>query len=288
MKHLSILAVLFCCAQGAIKVKHVAKETARIGDNVTLQCQLMTSELHVIQITWRKESGKFNGTVATTSKVYGQKLLGYYSNRTKYSGSNTFNVSAITISSVTPEDEGCFKCIFNLFPLGASTGTICLEVYEANLLEPNLKVYEIAHHDSLGKLYNVTCSASGKPAPNVTWILPNNLNITPEMYINVDLNESETVISNFNLPISSIRNMRVSLICVVNHPGFSSEKRLSTVLGGARNTGTDFKLPPFATLTIIVSGMTFVILIGIAWIICLCNSKTYKASSNTSKRTLLS
>ncbi|XP_075707355.1 OX-2 membrane glycoprotein-like [Rhinoderma darwinii] len=219
--------------EGTIKVKNIATERARIDSNVTLLCQLMTPDPNVVQITWQKESGNFTGTVTTSSKVYGQKRLGYYSNRTKHF-TNSSNVSAITISHVTLEDEGCFKCIFNLFPLGASSGTICLEVYEANILEPKLQVREIAHHDILDMLYVVICSATGKPAPNITWLLPENLDSAPETYTIINLNETETVISNFTLHISSIWDMKVSIICVVNHPVLSSEKRLSTVLDGTR------------------------------------------------------
>ncbi|CAN2391326.1 OX-2 membrane glycoprotein-like, partial [Pristimantis euphronides] len=234
-------------------------ETARIGGNVTLQCELMTLKESIIQITWHKESGNLTGTVATASKYYGQKLLGYYTNRAKHSTNNTHqDVSAITISPVIPEDEGCFKCIFNLFPFGASTGTICLEVYEANLMEPNLEVQEMTQPDSLDKLYIVTCSATGRPAPKITWIPLENLDISPETYTIINLNKSEMVISNFTLRTFSILDMRISVICVVHHPSLSSEKHLLKVI--ERSQHTESKFPPFAIFALfIVSG----ILIGI-------------------------
>lgn len=228
----------FFVTQGAITVKNNAKETARIGGNVTLLCQLMGSEANVIQITWQKESGNFTGTLATTSRVYGQKLLGYYTKRAKHSTNNTANVSAITISPVTPEDEGCFRCIFNLFPDGASTGIVCLDVYEENLLEPHLEVLEIAQPDMSDKLYTVTCSATGQPAPTITWILPENLDITPETYTIINQNKTVTVISNFTLPISSPRDVPVT--CAVHHPSLSSEKHLSTVIDGTETQDSDW------------------------------------------------
>ncbi|KAG8543893.1 hypothetical protein GDO81_023437, partial [Engystomops pustulosus] len=128
MERLLISAFLWSSVQGAIEVKTIPKESATVGGTVTLLCQLMTPKANVIQVTWQKESGNFTGTLATNSRIYGQKLLGYYARRTKHSTEDAPNVSAISISNLSPQDEGCFKCIFNLFPSGASTGTICLEV----------------------------------------------------------------------------------------------------------------------------------------------------------------
>ncbi|XP_075118600.1 OX-2 membrane glycoprotein-like [Leptodactylus fuscus] len=258
----SLLVLLWSSVQGAT-VKNNPKEAVTIGGNVTLQCQLIIEEPNVIQITWQKETGNFTGAVATISKVYGQKLIGYYSNRTKHSASNSPDVSAISISNVTPEDEGCFKCIFNLFPSGATTGTICLEVYEPTILEPNLEVLEIDNRDIADKLYTVTCSVNtGKPTPNITWILPGNLNITPETHTTRHLNETETVTSNFTLPLSSIWDMRVSVICVVRHPGLSAEKHLSTVIDGTRNHNETLKIQPIIiAATMIVLGSVIVIVL---------------------------
>ncbi|XP_069800717.1 OX-2 membrane glycoprotein-like [Dendropsophus ebraccatus] len=258
MKPLSILVFLWSSVQGAVVVKNVAKETAIIGGSVTLQCQLMTLEPNVIQITWQKESGNFTGTVATSSKIYGQKLLGYYINRAKHSTATlTLNISAITIKSVMLEDEGCFKCIFNLFPLGASTGKTCLEVYEATLSEPNLEVQEIIHPEAVNKLYLLTCSATGKPAPIITWILPKSLDIDPENDSIINLNDTETVISNLTLHSSSIRGKVVTVTCVVHHPSLSSERHLSTAIDATRNQDMtpylNIIVPPVLAISVILT-----------------------------------
>ncbi|XP_040278937.1 OX-2 membrane glycoprotein-like [Bufo bufo] len=257
MKFLVLLTLLWSSVEGEIPVKTNAKETARIGSDVTLRCQLMTHESNIIQITWHKESGNLTGNVASTSKVYGQKLLGFYSNRAKHSTNKTLNVSAITISPVIPEDEGCFKCIFNLFPYGASTGTICLDVFEPKILEPSLEVHEISQPD---KQYIVTCSGGGIPAPDITWILPENLDVVPETFTVVNLDKTEIVISNFTL--SSSWNMRVSVICVVRHPSLGSEKLLSTDIDLSRNQDLGFHFSP---IVVILVGI--VIVLGVLYII---------------------
>ncbi|CAJ0959515.1 unnamed protein product [Ranitomeya imitator] len=227
----------------------------------------MTNESNVIQITWHKESGNFTGAMATASKAYGQKLVGHYMNRAKHSSHKSLNISAITINPVTLVDEGCFKCIFNLFPLGASTGTICLKVNEEQILEPNLEVHEIGPPDIRDKLYIVTCSATGNPAPNITWMLPENLNTAPELYSFVNQNETETVISNFTLNISSTRYSKVHVICVVRHPALDSEKYLSTDINGTGNKDSDWK---FASTFIIVF---IILMLSLALIIVLVHMK---------------
>ncbi|XP_018413354.1 PREDICTED: OX-2 membrane glycoprotein-like [Nanorana parkeri] len=122
------------------------KQAATVGGNVTLQCRLQASQPNIFQITWQKETGNFTGPIATSSKMFGNKILGPFSNRTAQYTVDTLNVSAITISSVTLEDQGCFKCIFNIYPIGANSGTICLDVYERNISEPTPEVRQTDSH----------------------------------------------------------------------------------------------------------------------------------------------
>ncbi|XP_073433258.1 OX-2 membrane glycoprotein-like isoform X2 [Dendrobates tinctorius] len=284
MMSLGILVFLCSCVLGSIRVKHTAKKTARLGGNVTFECQLMTNESNVIQITWHKESGNFTGAVATASKAYGHKLLGYYMNRAKHSSPKSLNITAITISPVTLVDEGCFKCIFNLFPFGASTGTICLKVYEEQILEPNLEVHKIGPHDILDILYIITCSATGYPAPNITWKLPENLNIAPEIHSIVHQNETETVISNFTLNILSTGYSKVHVICVVRHPALNSEKYLSTDLNGTGYKVSEWKF--VSTYIIIIFIILILSLVMIIVFVCMKKkrkSKRYRKSDQIQK-----
>eukprot|EP00079_Xenopus_tropicalis_P022020 XP_012813781.1 PREDICTED: OX-2 membrane glycoprotein-like [Xenopus tropicalis] len=106
----------------------VDKRTAPVGGSVTMQCKLHSAEPDVLQVTWSKQSGDFAGTIATSSRSYGQRFLGAYSHREVRLAGATQDLSAITIGSVTPGDRGCFQCIFNVYPQGASMGSVCLDV----------------------------------------------------------------------------------------------------------------------------------------------------------------
>lgn len=141
LKRLGVFCILWhLIATRQTSVINVEKQTAEVGGTVTLQCQLQTSLLNVFQITWQKETGNFSGPMATCSKIYGQRLLGYAANRTRLFTTDTLNVSSITINPVNREDQGCFKCIFNVYPQGANSGRICLDVYDAKIPEHYTRV----------------------------------------------------------------------------------------------------------------------------------------------------
>ncbi|KAM5180813.1 OX-2 membrane glycoprotein-like [Mantella aurantiaca] len=202
------------------------KQAVTVGDKVTLQCQLQASQPNIFQITWQKETGNFTGPVATCSKVYGERILGHFSNRTSQNTVDTLNVSAIIISPVTLEDRGCFKCIFNVYPIGANSGTTCLEVYERNISDPILDIRRVRSQDGFETLNAVTCSATGKPAPEVSWNTTGGLTITPETYTTANLNGTVTTISNFTLT----GRTGGKVICVVRHPALHPDRYLSAFL----------------------------------------------------------
>ncbi|XP_075053428.1 OX-2 membrane glycoprotein-like isoform X1 [Mixophyes fleayi] len=257
MRHLSVFVCLWGLVHGSIKINCVEKQEAAVGGRVTLQCQLITTHPNIFQITWQKESGNFTGPVATYSKKYGQKLIGYSYHCTEQVTADTLNVSAITISPVTLEDQGCFSCIFNIYPFGANSGRTCLDVYETNISDPILEIHQTESPDTSEKLSIVTCSATGQPAPSITWELPDNLEITPETYTIVNLNRTVTVISNFTQRFA--RTLEgIEVTCVVHHPALYSEKRLSALIDHTRSEGSSPR--PFRVILPVV--LAVVVLIG--------------------------
>ncbi|XP_073473423.1 OX-2 membrane glycoprotein-like isoform X2 [Aquarana catesbeiana] len=203
------------------------KQEVTVGGNVTLQCRLQASQ-EIFQITWQKETGNHTGPVATCSKMYGERILGHLSNRTEQHTVDTLSLSAITINPVTMEDQGCFKCIFNVYPTGANSGTICLEVHERNISDPILEIHPTKSLDSAEKMHVVTCSATGKPAPEISWNSTGSLASMPQVYTIDYPNGTVTTISNFTLRVP--RGMEEKVVCVVSHPALPSDKYLSEFL----------------------------------------------------------
>ncbi|XP_075053948.1 uncharacterized protein LOC142139984 [Mixophyes fleayi] len=214
---------------GSIKVISVEKQEATVGDSVTLQCQLITTHTNIFQITWQKDSGNFTGPVATYSKKYGQKLIGYSSNRMQQFTVDSLNASAITINPVTLEDQGCFTCIFNVYLFGANVGRICLNVFEMRLSEPQLEINTIVLPEISDKLFVISCSATGQPAPNISWNLSDSLQSKPQTYRIWNPDHTVTVISNFTQRTSRTLG-KAEVTCAVSHPALGSERRLHTVI----------------------------------------------------------
>ncbi|KAM4702254.1 nectin-3-like [Discoglossus pictus] len=259
VKELCVICLWYCeyIIVGSVKVISVEHVSAAVGGNVTFQCQLRPNT-NVLQVTWEKESGNFTGPMAAYSASYGTKLLGEYSNRMVQFTTVGQNASAITLCSVNPTDQGCFKCIFNVFPIGATTGRVCLEVYETQISQTVLETYPMANTESSVETYVVSCAVTGKPAPEITWNLTDSLLVTPHLYSIHHPDQSVTIISNFTWTPGRLQRTEVS--CVVRHPALSSEKVLSEFIG--RDTESDIvwiRLVIIIFLTVITFVVVFLL-----------------------------
>ncbi|XP_018104200.2 OX-2 membrane glycoprotein [Xenopus laevis] len=206
------------------------KSTAPVGGSVTMQCRLNlnSAKPDVLQVTWSKQSGEFAGTIATSSRSHGQRFLGPYSQREVRFSEETQDLSAITISSVTPGDRGCFQCIFNVYPLGASMGSVCLDITETRISDPKLDV------NSSAEYHVISCSATGKPAPTITWNLTETPKKNPQNYSIIHPDQTVTVISNFTL--ATLRRMeRINITCFVHHSALGSDIVLSKAIEDSDN-----------------------------------------------------
>ncbi|OCT93675.1 OX-2 membrane glycoprotein [Xenopus laevis] len=224
----------------------VDKRTVPVGGSVTMRCELNLNiaKPDVLQVTWRKQSGDFAGTIATSSRSHGQRFLGPYSNRTVQFAEVTQDLSAITISSVTPGDQGCFQCIFNIYPLGASMGSVCLDVTETRISDPKLDINKSEEY------HIISCSATGKPAPTITWNLTETPEQNPQNYSIIHPDQTVTVISNFTHRTLG----RIHVTCVVQHPSLSSDIVLSKAVedSGVDTSGKENKFVITVSAVIIV------------------------------------
>ncbi|XP_042298850.1 OX-2 membrane glycoprotein-like [Sceloporus undulatus] len=253
-----ILASFFICifwpdVTGATQVIHKSVQTATAGDNVTLNCQL-TGKHDIVQITWQKEHGKNKTNIATFSESHGSRVLGKYQSNVQLFQSG-MAISAITFHTVALKDEGCYDCIFNTFPLGSISGKTCLRVYA--LTEPKVTVKHIIDPEKAGKgVLEISCSATGKPEPVITWKFPRHLLIQPKQYAIQQLNETVTVVSNFTHIFSQIV-WENPIICVIHHLSLNHTQELTvpvTVIEETpnKNPGTDITLPICILVTLIL------------------------------------
>ncbi|CAJ1087561.1 OX-2 membrane glycoprotein-like%2C partial [Xyrichtys novacula] len=149
---------------GAVLIQTQSEVTARLGDQVVLNC-LLTQSWDVRQITWQKVSPGGERTVATYNKDFGQRVNASFSDKVEIRDCGLLN-SSIVIRKLTQQDEGCYKCMFNTYPRGAFFGLTCITPYE--LYGP---VLHIRGQNSTRDLV-VSCSASGRPPPSMEITFP--------------------------------------------------------------------------------------------------------------------
>ncbi|XP_074014201.1 OX-2 membrane glycoprotein-like [Numenius arquata] len=214
-----LLSSIWTLASGSVQVMHRKVQSVRAGGNVTFSCRSVTKE-DVLQVTWQKEVDGAEDNIATYSTMNGQKITKGYIGHVSFAHSE-LQASAISLHGVTLQDEGCYKCIFNTFPSGAVTGRMCLNVYAIS--NPKVEAKLIPSPDKAEDSQNVvgmSCSATGKPAPKITWRLPSILQQKPREY-HIGLgNQSVTVISNFTHAHAKILQ-EYPIACVIQHPSLN-------------------------------------------------------------------
>ncbi|XP_009272877.2 PREDICTED: OX-2 membrane glycoprotein-like [Aptenodytes forsteri] len=214
-----LLSSIWTVASGSVQVMHRKTQSVQAGGNITFSCRSVTKE-DVLQVTWQKETDGAEDNIATYSTMNGQKIAKGYVGHVSFAHSE-LQASAISLSGVTFQDEGCYKCIFNTFPSGAVTGRMCLKVYAIS--DPKVEAKLIPSPDKAEgseKVVGMSCSATGKPAPKITWHLPSILQQKPrEYHVRLD-NQTVTVISNFTHTHSKILQ-EYHIACVIQHPSLN-------------------------------------------------------------------
>ncbi|XP_031805512.1 nectin-3 isoform X1 [Sarcophilus harrisii] len=206
------------CTKGMPRVIHETEVTSTVGENVTLSCQLST-EKEVLQVTWQKE-GLTTDNIATYSSNHGPRLLGSYHDHVRVTQSD-LNSSAITLDLVSLKDEGCYRCIFNIFPIGPVVGRMCLSVYAISKPKMDAQLLTMAEEEILA----VSCQVTAKPAPEITWDLPDGLVVMPQLSYIWHPNKTVTVISNFTYIPAQVPQ-EWPIMCLIRHPILNTRMQL--------------------------------------------------------------
>ncbi|XP_019384128.1 PREDICTED: nectin-3-like isoform X2 [Crocodylus porosus] len=187
-----------------------------IGENVTLSCNF-TLPLDILQITWQKRKGYSFENIATSSKRHRPKSVGLFQNRVLFTNTS-LNASSITLCNVTLQDEGDYKCLFNAFPHGSFSRNTHLTVQAVSEIRTELHVNFINEG-----ILTAICSATGKPAPKITWRPEGVLTAHhPEVGSVHNADGTVTVTNACNFTLERLK----SLTCVMDHPEGSKKKIL--------------------------------------------------------------
>ncbi|NWT70644.1 OX2G protein, partial [Prunella himalayana] len=249
-----LLSSIWTAAPASVQVMNRKVQSVQAGGNVTFSCRSVTKE-DVIQVTWQKETDGAEDNIATYSTMNGQKIAKAYVSHVSFVHSE-LQASAISLHGVTLQDEGCYKCIFNTFPSGAVTGRMCLKVYAIS--DPRVETKLIPSPDKAEKMVGVSCSATGKPAPKITWHLPSILQQKPREYHIKFSNQTVTVISNFTHTHSKTLQ-EYPITCRIQHPSLNVTLVLPT---DSLEQGPDSSMAPATGIAVgVLVPLTFLLLL---------------------------
>ncbi|KAM4538583.1 uncharacterized protein V3H82_024199 [Fundulus diaphanus] len=168
MEGICLIFLLFTCGsfQKGLATLIQTQQTvlAAVGEDAPLSCLLLETK-DVQQVTWQKVFRNKERNIGSFSEYFGQTVNSGFKDKVQFTEAGLQN-NSIVIRSVTEQDEGCYLCLFNTFPHGALTAGTVLKVYE--LHGPVLDV----SRSSSPAGSDVSCSATGRPAPTVTLTAP--------------------------------------------------------------------------------------------------------------------
>lgn len=238
-------------------IEHKINETAILGGNVTIFCNL-TAPKNVVQITWQKVQNPWPQNIGTYSRRYGENILPPYKDRLECKTIEP-NCSFITIHEVTFEDEACYKCLFNVFPGGSHGGQICLNIITLSVLE--MKFLRNPDDDDARFIY----SAVGKPAPQISIFPLQILKGPPQVSLNENPNGTVTITKIFFISLESVRVQNIQeLVVHTDHPQRREEQVV--LLSDTSETG-DFYHPKNYYIIFVCFGIICVLILILAcWI----------------------
>uniref|UniRef100_A0A3Q2DNX0 Ig-like domain-containing protein n=1 Tax=Cyprinodon variegatus TaxID=28743 RepID=A0A3Q2DNX0_CYPVA len=112
------------------KAEFTLNVLAAVGEDAPLSCQLLETK-DVQQVTWQKVFGRKERNICSYSEYFGQTVNPDFKDKVQFTEAGLKN-SSIVIRKVTEQDEGCYLCLFHIYPDGALRGTTCLNVYSKN------------------------------------------------------------------------------------------------------------------------------------------------------------
>ncbi|XP_053558970.1 nectin-4 [Bombina bombina] len=223
---LRTLVFLLCCRGHLTGIVKTEKSiTAVFGLDVTLPCYYQAQEEEkVSQVVWSKKSSSgLSIQIAILNTEYGAYVSPAYTGRVKEKSPLNAEDGTIILKNAAQADEGTYQCRVNTFPAGNFEAELILKVLVPPLptlnVGPQLKEGE-------GKSLAASCTAEGNPAPTVTW----ETKVFGTNHTNTAMHPRSTSVTNefYVVPTRSMNGK--SLTCVVSHPGFQIEKRISHVL----------------------------------------------------------
>ncbi|XP_054668177.1 OX-2 membrane glycoprotein-like [Grus americana] len=239
---------------------------AALGGEANFYCNFSLS-MDVLQVTWQKRNGSSFQNIATYSFNHGPRLIEPFQKKVRFTTA-TLKASAITLQNLTFEDESYYQCIFNVFPHGSFSKDIYLNIQTIS----ELKVGYDSHLSSKG-LLTAVCSATGKPAPKITWLDNSGPDEPSEIHHIQNANGTVTVANRCTFSANHLR----ALTCLLDHP---QGRKMKALYLEKEREGDQKSIIIMAVLTVVVFLTIF-----IHYVIRLINRKRKRQERHSAPRT---
>nr|XP_055061898.1 OX-2 membrane glycoprotein-like isoform X1 [Misgurnus anguillicaudatus] len=251
------LLIIVCFMNGAYSSDITARGDTSVlfGGEASLSCAL-SNPSGVKQVTWqRARSDDRAETLATFSEVYKDHVEDQYVGKVTLTTAS-YNSTSIVIKNVTFEDEACYICSFQAYPVGAKWKTLCLTV--KGISEITAIINPPSSSDSE---VSVTCSATGKPTPILQWKSTEkhqNLKLSgSNTSVNVNNDGSNTTTSHLKLTSSQYYGKYVECVALSGN----IEEKYQIYLKGENDEGNNITSRSYITTVIIVVFILVLILV---------------------------
>ncbi|RXN06403.1 OX-2 membrane glyco -like protein [Labeo rohita] len=179
-----------------------------LGQDALFSCSLSDAS-GVKQVTWQRVRNKETvQTLATFSDLFKHQVDEQYVGKVTFTAASA-NSTSIKISNATFEDEACYICSFKVYPFQPKRQTLCLTVKGISEMTMLVNPARSTDQDVV-----VSCSATGKPTPNIQWKSAeedlNNYRSSNFSTLNKD--SSTTITSNLTLPLSEFNGKFVECV----------------------------------------------------------------------------
>uniref|UniRef100_A0A8C5NTR3 CD80-like immunoglobulin C2-set domain-containing protein n=1 Tax=Junco hyemalis TaxID=40217 RepID=A0A8C5NTR3_JUNHY len=163
---------------------------AALGGEANFHCNFLPS-MDVLQATWQKRNGASFHNMATYSPIHGLR-------------------PQLSSSKISHLRMTHYRCIFNVFRHGSLSKDIRLNIQTISELR-----VEFCSLFPVEGLLTAVCSATGKPAPSITWLDDRALEERPQIHHIQNINGTVTVASRLTFSASHLHSSQNC--CGVNH-----------------------------------------------------------------------
>ncbi|XP_068122298.1 CD226 antigen-like [Hyperolius riggenbachi] len=175
-----VLSSVWMTVAAGDDIRAVSAES-KFGESATLKCTLLNQK-SFLQVSWKKVVGDKSIAVASFSPSSGAQVEKSYANRLNITtwGSNQ---TAITVYKAYTEDEGCYTCVFHIFPTGSKQDQACLKISGEVLTEKYHKVRSgaaVTMKCTLRGSHNVLQASWKKNEEKIASYVPNRTTIEPQ------------------------------------------------------------------------------------------------------------